>query len=26
VVQEAPIRVEADHARRYPGADKLATE
>jgi DNA-binding MarR family transcriptional regulator len=21
-----PIRVEADHARRYPGADKLATE
>jgi DNA-binding MarR family transcriptional regulator len=26
VAQEAPIRVEADHARRYPGADKLATE
>jgi DNA-binding MarR family transcriptional regulator len=26
VVQDAPIRVEADHARRYPGADKLATE
>ncbi len=26
MVQEAPIRVEADHARRYPGADKLATE
>lgn len=24
--QEAPIRVDADHARRYPGADKLATE
>ncbi|MBA3431642.1 MAG: hypothetical protein H0U16_09205, partial [Actinobacteria bacterium] len=22
----APLRVEADHARRYPGADKLATE
>ncbi|MGH2749624.1 MAG: MarR family winged helix-turn-helix transcriptional regulator [Actinomycetota bacterium] len=21
-----PLRVEADHARRYPGADKLATE
>ncbi|MDQ3659750.1 MAG: MarR family transcriptional regulator [Actinomycetota bacterium] len=21
-----PIRVEAEHARRYPGADKLATE
>ena len=21
-----PVRVEADHARRYPGADKLATE
>ena len=26
MVQEAPIRVEADHARRFPGADKLATE
>jgi DNA-binding MarR family transcriptional regulator len=26
MVQDAPIRVEADHARRYPGADKLATE
>ncbi|HZD38266.1 MAG TPA: MarR family transcriptional regulator [Actinomycetes bacterium] len=26
MVQGAPIRVEADHARRYPGADKLATE
>jgi DNA-binding MarR family transcriptional regulator len=26
MVQKAPIRVEADHARRYPGADKLATE
>jgi len=26
VVREPPIRVEDDHARRYPGADKLATE
>ena len=26
MVQDAPIRVEDDHARRYPGADKLATE
>jgi DNA-binding MarR family transcriptional regulator len=23
---EVPLRVEGDHARRYPGADKLATE
>ena len=26
MTQEAPIRVEADHAHRYPGSDKLATE
>jgi hypothetical protein len=26
MVQQAQIRVEADHARRYPGSDKLATE
>jgi DNA-binding MarR family transcriptional regulator len=26
VRQEGPIRVESDHADRYPGADKLATE
>lgn len=26
MAQEAPIRMEADLARRYPGADKLATE
>ncbi len=26
MVREPPIRVEDDHARRYPGADKLATE
>jgi DNA-binding MarR family transcriptional regulator len=26
MARAAPIRVGADHARRYPGADKLATE
>lgn len=26
MAQQAPIRVEADHARRWRGADKLATE
>jgi DNA-binding MarR family transcriptional regulator len=26
MVQQAQSRVEADHARRYPGSDKLATE
>lgn len=26
MTQEAPIRVEAGHAHRYPGSDKLATE
>jgi DNA-binding MarR family transcriptional regulator len=26
VARQAPIRVEADHARRHPGADKLSTE
>lgn len=25
-MRRGPLRVEADHARRYPGADKLATE
>jgi DNA-binding MarR family transcriptional regulator len=26
MARTAPIRVQADHAHRYPGADKLATE
>lgn len=25
-MRRGPLRVEVDHARRYPGADKLATE
>jgi len=25
-MKEHPLRVEADHAERYPGANKLATE